>query len=103
MDMAKVGNIFSGIFDPLVTCRITKAPKKPKKIDLSEFSLVFEDNFDGEELDGAKWHEHRWFNTETGARKGGLWSPSQALIIDNQLHIRTEYKENGEYGAGYYT
>ena len=86
-----------------MTCRITKAPKNPKKIDLSEFSLVFEDNFDGEELDGAKWHEHRWFNTETGARKGGLWSPSQALIIDNQLHIRTEYKENGEYGAGYYT
>ena len=103
MDMAKIGNIFSGIFDPLVTHKFTKTPKNPKKIDLSDFELVFEDNFDGEKLDETKWHEHRFFNAETGARKGGLWSPSQALIIDNQLHIRTEYKENGEYGAGYYT
>ena len=92
MDINVIGNIFSGIFDPLVTRRITKGPKKPKKIDLSEFRLVFEDNFDGERLDETKWHEHPFFNRETGARKGGLWSPSQAIIIDNMLHIRTEYK-----------
>lgn len=98
-----IGNIFSGIIDPIVTCRFTKCPKSPKKIDLSEFELVFEDNFDGDKLDETKWHEHMCFNAETGARKGGLWSPSQAIIVDNQLHIRTEYKENGEYGAGYYT
>lgn len=104
MDIASlIGNIFSGIFDPLVTSRFTKRPKNPKKIDLSEFELVFEDNFDSDKLDETKWHEHRFFNAETGARKGGLWSPSQAMIIDNQLHIRTEYKEDGEYGAGYYT
>lgn len=98
-----IGNVFSGIFDPLITSRYTPVPKNPEKIDLSEFELIFEDNFDGPELDSTKWHEHRYFNTETGARKGGLWSPSQALIIDNQLHIRTEYKNEGEYGAGYYT
>lgn len=98
-----IGNIFSGIFDPVITRKYTPIPNNPKKIDLSEFELVFEDNFDGDKLDETKWHEHRFFNAETGARKGGLWSPSQALIIDNMLHIRTEYKDSGEYGAGYYT
>ena len=37
-----IGNIFSGILDPIVTCRFTKRPKSPKKIDLSEFELVFD-------------------------------------------------------------
>lgn len=97
-----IGNIFSGIFDPLVTSKFTPVPKNPKKIDLSEFELVFEDDFSGEKLDSTKWREHQFFDKNTGARKGGLWSPSQALIIDGKLHIRTEFK-SGEYGEGYYT
>lgn len=70
---------------------------------MSNFELSFEDNFDGNKLDETKWRKHQHFNFYTGARKGGIWSLSQAMIIDNQLHIRTEYKENGEYGSGYYT
>lgn len=98
-----VANILSGIFDPLIVNKITPPPQNPKKIDLSEFRLVFEDNFDGEALDETKWHEHRLFNRATGTRKGAFWSPSQVKIIDSQLHIRTEYKKDGEYGEGYYT
>lgn len=98
-----VGNIFSGIFDPLITHKPTPLPKNPKKIDLSEFELVFEDNFTSDKLDATKWHEHICFNRETGVRKGGKWSPSQAFIEDNMLHIRTEYKTDGEYGEGYYS
>lgn len=96
-------NIFSGIFEPLITRKQTPVPKNPKKIDLSEFELVFEDNFNGDKLDESKWREHKYFNAETGKRKGGFWSPSQAMIIDNQLHVRAEYKENGEFGPGYYS
>lgn len=98
-----IGNIASRLFDPLIIRKATPYPENPKKLDLSDFELLFEDNFEGEELDKTKWRKSGFYNHRTGARKGGFWSASQAMIIDNKLHIRTEYKKDGECGPGYYS
>ena len=65
--------------------------------DLTGYSLVFEDNFSGDTLGGA-WHSHG-----DGQRKGGYWDKAQARVEDGRLIIRTEYKEGGPYGAGWYS
>lgn len=74
-----------------------------EKLDLSKFKLVLEDNFDGEEIDKSIWGRHSRHGKSVNIRKGGYWAPSQAFILDNQLHIRTEYKKDGEFGEGYYS
>lgn len=75
-----------------------KKPNEEKEIDLSNMKLVFEDEFDGE-LDGSVWDT----TSDTPVRRGGYWDPEQCFTQDGKLIIRTEYKENGNYGAGWYT
>jgi len=76
----------------------TVNPQNPK-IDLSGYTLTFQDEFDGEALNTSVWHTQN----SNGIRKGGYWSDQQCSLRDGNLVITTEYKENGEFGAGWYT
>jgi beta-glucanase (GH16 family) len=60
------------------------------------YSLVFEDDFDGETLDMSKWAYRG-----NGRRRVGYNSPEQVFLKDGCLHMKQEYK-NGEYGEGWY-
>lgn len=93
-----VGLAITSVATILGGCAKAKKPKENKNIDLSNMELVFEDNFDGE-LDKNTW-DTTW---DTHERRGGYWSPEQCFTKDGKLIIRTEYKENGAYGSGWYT
>lgn len=72
--------------------------KSKNTVDMSKFTLVFEDDFDGDTLDETKWSHNG-----QGVRKGGYWDKDQTFVRDGNLIIKTEYKENGKYGPGYYS
>ena len=74
-------------------------PKDAPQIDLSDMTLVFADEFDGDTLNPAVWGPHNCY----GVRKGGYWSAGQARVQDGNLIITTQYLENGEFGPGWYT
>lgn len=102
------GSLFLGRLANLLTALVSmfllvfnSAPidRNAPSIDLNDYRLVFADEFDGESLDSAVWGPHNAF----GKRKGGYWSASQAKVADGKLVIKTEYKEDGEFGSGWYT
>jgi beta-glucanase (GH16 family) len=66
-------------------------------LDLTGYSVVFEDTFDGDALDLSKW-EYRG----TGVRSGGFMSPAQVRVEDGKLILKAEYLENGPNGPGWY-
>lgn len=70
---------------------------KGQQLDLTGYKLVLEDNFNENALDLSKW-EYRC----TGARSGGFFSPNQVSLSDGNLIIRGEYRQDGEFGAGWY-
>ena len=73
---------------PAVSSGIARHPKG-KTIDLSQFDLVWSDEFDGDELDMSKW-SYEWWLTE---RKGGFWHEDMVSVEDGNLVIRAEYKD----------
>jgi beta-glucanase (GH16 family) len=84
-------------------------PSGPK-LDLTGYTISFEDNFDGPALDTARWTARTYLDTgdadrterDKAERRGGYWDPDQVFVEDGRLIIRTEYKD-GKYGEGYYT
>ena len=78
---------------------------KKVDIDMSRFVLTFEDNFDGDILDRSKWNYG--FAVDEGKvsspRKGGFWAQDGVLVQDGNLVLRTDWRENGENGAGWYS
>lgn len=86
-----------------------------RQIDMSKFTLTWNDEFDGDEIDGTKWGPEWW----VVKRKGGYWHEDMARVEDGNLIISAEYLseplENryyekwhdtinfDEYGAGYYS
>ncbi len=68
-----------------------------QQLNLSGYQIVFKDDFDDTGLDLEKW-EYRG----NGARSGGFMSPNQVFLENGNLIIRAEYKDAGEYGAGWY-
>ena len=87
-------------------------PAQGQKIDMSKLELVWEDEFNGTELDKSKWG-YSWWITE---RKGGYWHEDMVSVKDGNLVIRAEYLENPpenyyldsglemkEYKPGWYT
>ncbi|MBR6740575.1 MAG: glycoside hydrolase family 16 protein [Clostridia bacterium] len=67
------------------------------EIDLTGYELVFEDEFEGTELDLEK-REHRGL----GERRGGYNSSETVSVRDGSLVIKYGYLEDGEYGEGWY-
>lgn len=78
---------------------------KKVDIDMSRFVLTFEDNFDGNALDRSKWNYG--FAVDEGKvsapRKGGYWAQDGVFVKDGKLILRTDWRENGENGAGWYS
>ena len=81
----------------IVVYRVKKPYRRSGSLDLSKFTLTFEDDFDGDTLDPSVWNHFR-----QGVRKGGYWDKEQAFLRDGNLIIRTEYKPDGKYGPGWY-
>lgn len=69
-----------------------------QKLDLTDYSLVFCDEFDGNTLNLDVW-QHRG----VGARRCGYNAESQAFVRDGNLVIKGEYLTDGEFGEGWYT
>lgn len=85
---------------------------KQNTVDLSDYELVWQDEFEGTELDRNKWNDNQNVDTiHWGAvRKGGFWHKDLISVSDGNLHIRTKYldetqaaKYGGDYKAGWYT
>ncbi len=70
-----------------------------KQIDLSGMALVFDEEFDGDQLNTAIWSSH----DGGGVRKGGYWTLDQTKVEDGNLVITTQYLQDGEFGPGWYT
>lgn len=66
-------------------------------VDMSKFTLVWSDEFDGDSLNTEKWG-HSWWITE---RKGGYWHENMVSVRDGNLIIKAEYLEAPPEG-GYY-
>ena len=65
---------------------------KGQNLDLdSRFELVWNDEFDGSELDKSKWG-YNWWERE---RKGGFWHEDMVEVKDGNLVITTAYFEDG--------
>ena len=56
-------------------------------LDLSKFTMTWNDEFDGDRLDRTKWGNSWW---ET-VRKGGYWHEDMVSVEDGDLVIRAEY------------
>lgn len=78
-----------------------QVPQKPRgqAIDLSEWNLVWSDEFEGTTLDPAKWGS--WYSRTP--RRGGYWDKEQILIEDGFLKIRTEYRDDVPGKEGWYS
>ncbi len=86
-----------------------------RQIDMSKFTLTWNDEFDGDEIDGTKWGPEWW----VVKRKGGYWHEDMARVEDGNLIISADYLSEplpnryyekwhdtinfDEYGAGYYS
>jgi beta-glucanase (GH16 family) len=75
-------------------------PTTPRgqKLDLTGYSLVFEDEFNGTELNTDVW-EYRG----SGPRRGGFNGESQVKVENGNMILSGEYLTDGEYGEGWYT
>ena len=75
-------------------------PTTPRgqELDLTGYSLVFEDEFNGTELDTDVW-EYRG----NGPRRGGFNSDSQVKVENGNMVMTGEYLTDGSYGEGWYT
>lgn len=79
------------IFDTPVTPR-------GEELDLTGYSLVFEDEFEGDALNTDVWNYRR-----NGSWRGGFSSESQVSVKDGNLIIDAEYLTDGAYGEGWYS
>ena len=75
-------------------------PTTPRgqELDLSGYEIVFEDEFDGSELNTDVW-EYR----SSGERRGGFNAPSQVKLENGNMIMTGEYLKDGEFGEGWYT
>ena len=64
------------------------------------FTLVWADEFDGDEIDPDKWEGCYCNATDIYRRRGSYWNTDMATVKDGSLHIRTEYYPDGYNGNG---
>lgn len=98
ISIKKITAAFTAVVE-LLTMIYTGAPLTPRgqALDLSDYSLVFSDEFDGPAVDTDKW-EYRG----TGADNGGYNAPSQVTVEDGNMVITGQYLDNGQFGPGWY-
>ncbi len=96
--MQKLGAYFMAILEFLGLV-ILDTPVTPRgdELDLTGYSLVFEDEFEGDELNTEVW-KHR----SVGARRGGYNAESQVEVKDGNMIMTAEYLTDGTYGEGWY-
>ena len=96
-----IKRIIAGImaFFELFGLTIFDLPTTPRgeALDLTGYSIVFEDEFEGDTLNTDVWKIR-----SNGARRGGYNSDSQIKVEDGNLVITGEYVEDGTYGDGWY-
>ena len=96
-----IKRIIAGIvaFFELFGLTIFDLPTTPRgeALDLTDYSIVFEDEFEGTALNTDVWKVR-----SNGARRGGFNSDSQIKVEDGNLVITGEYVEDGTYGDGWY-
>ncbi|MGN0766103.1 MAG: family 16 glycosylhydrolase [Christensenellales bacterium] len=77
-----------------------------QKIDMEKFDLVWQDDFLGDKLDDSKWH-YDYAQPSDGSngvlRKGGYWVNDAVEVRDGNLIITTDWREDGAFGAGWYS
>ena len=84
----------------LIGLTVFDMPIRPlgDELDLTGYSLVFEDEFDGTELNTDVW-EYRG----SGPRRGGFNAESQVKLENGKMIMTGEYQTDGMYGEGWYT
>jgi len=94
--LKRAGALLLAIFE-IFSMLLFGTPRTPMgpALDLTDYSVVFEDNFDGSTLDLSKW-EYRG----TGRRAGGYMHPGQVRVEGGKLILTAEYLEEGARGAG---
>lgn len=75
----------------------TPTTPRGEELDLSGYSLVFEDEFEGDSLNTDVW-EYR----SSGARRGGYNAEGQVRVEDGNMIMTAEYLNDGAYGEGWY-
>ena len=80
-------------------------PENPQVLCLDDFSLVWNDEFDGNALDASKWTGFRCGGETSVVRQGGWWHTDFATVKDGSLNVATKYYANGYKGgkAGWYS
>lgn len=97
--------ISAGLAIASLFCNIFGLPAYPygKSVDMDKFELCWSDEFDGTEVDTAKWGAHGgWAADASGTfiRKGSYWNTKMCSVQDGALHISTKYYPDGFEGNG---
>ena len=97
-----------GIFapvSPVAPPAVIPPPENPAVLDLSDYDLVWSDEFDGGVLDQTKWTGFRCSGDKSVVRRGGYWHTDFAGVKDGSLHISSKYYSRGYKGgrAGWYS
>jgi beta-glucanase (GH16 family) len=83
----------SRVIPPSATPTVTHTPGPPR----AAMQLVFTDEFDGDQLDEAKWNTcYPWDNrgcTNAGNHEAEWYLPDEVMVSDGQLRLRVEKRE----------
>lgn len=84
---------------------IPMLPNPCKTVDMSQFELVWSDEFDGTALDLNTWAGHYFWGDTPAKRRDGYWHLDMCKVKDGFLHIETAYKPEGMKGgpSGWYS
>lgn len=84
----------------LIGLTVFDMPARPlgDELDLTGYSLVFEDEFEGNALNTNVW-DYRG----SGPRRGGFNAESQVKVENGKMIMTGEYQTDGTYGEGWYT
>ncbi len=87
----------------LTGCLSSKQLSGDKYIfDDSEWNVTFNDDFNGNSLDTSKWKTHDFVENDN-IRRAGYYDHDAVSVSDGKLTIRTDYRDEGKYGKGWYT
>lgn len=96
--MQKLGASLMAILEMLGLVLLdTPTTPRGEELDLAGYSIVFEDEFEGDTLNTDVW-QYRG----SGKRRGGFNGESQVELSDGNMIITAEYLTDGEYGEGWY-